>query len=402
MPSILQRFGPATIVTAAFIGPGTVITCSVAGANYGYTLMWALVFSIGATMVLQEMTARLAILKGVGLAHVIRDFFGHSNLRIPINILCILAIWMGNAAYQSGNITGTVIGMEGILSQDSSLVSVWVIGLIAFALLYTGKYQLLEKVLISLVGLMSLFFVSMAFLLPIDFTLLLKGLFIPTLPDGSTFTIIALVGTTIVPYNLFLHSSAVAEKWKESGSLRIVRVDLMVSVMIGGIVSLLIILTSAATIPLSDAKIDGLADLSNQLEPILGGFAPLLISGGIFAAGLTSSITAPLAAAYTVTGILGKKGSGNSWWFRGTWISVLLTGLVLASLRIKPLFLIQLAQFTNGLILPFIGAFLIMLMNNKKLGNNRNGIRSNLLGIAVLLIITFLGIRSILTVLKVF
>ena len=215
------RIGPAFLVTAAFIGPGTVITSSLAGANYGYSLIWALVFSIIATIILQEMAARLGIVTQKGLGENIRECCQNPTIRTLAVLLVVSAIVIGNGAYQSGNISGASLGLASIV--NTSFLNVFevppiifplIIGAVAFILLYTSSYKIIERSLIFLVAVMSLAFILTFLMTKPDWSLFVLGAFTLSFPTGSMFTIIALIGTTVVPYNLFLHSALVKEKWK--------------------------------------------------------------------------------------------------------------------------------------------------------------------------------------------
>ena len=136
------QLGPAFLVTAAFIGPGTVITASLAGANFGYSLIWALLFSVFASLVLQEMAARLGIVTQQGLGENIRASFSNPSIRILTILLVTSAIVIGNSAYQSGNIAGAALGLSSLFSENVvsgiSNATLWpvLIGLIAFVVLW--------------------------------------------------------------------------------------------------------------------------------------------------------------------------------------------------------------------------------------------------------------------------
>ncbi|MDH5608535.1 MAG: divalent metal cation transporter, partial [Cyclobacteriaceae bacterium] len=335
----------------------------------------------------------------MNLAYALRTEYHHPLIKTGASLLVFLAIWLGNGAYQSGNLLGAAIGLQQLAGQTDVPVHyfVWGTAMAVFILLFIGKYQVVEKVLIGLVALMSTVFLVTIFFLSLDFTALLKGL-VPSLPSGSTFMAIGLIGTTIVPYNLFMHSATVSAKWSGADKLPLVRRDVFISISIGGIISLCVLLTAASTLFLSGVKAQGLAELGEQLRPLLGDFATGFLSCGVFAAGLTSSITAPLAAGYAIAGLWKNELPDlRSGWFRGAWMSILASGLVIASLGIRPLFVIQVAQFTNGLLLPILAVFLLVIMNSKKMGENRNGILSNVLGILIVMIVAGLGLKSIVT-----
>jgi len=203
-------------VAAAFIGPGTVTLCSIAGVSYGFGLLWALLFAIIATGFLQEMSARLGLISQKGLSQIIRERIDAPILKMLVVGLIISAVVIGNAAYEAGNIGGAVLGLNGVFGElPLGSVNLWgaVIGLVAFILLYIGSYKVLERVLVGLVIFMSLAFMITAIMTRPDVGELVKGLFIPSAPEDSWLTIVGLIGTTIVPYNLFLHANLVKEKW---------------------------------------------------------------------------------------------------------------------------------------------------------------------------------------------
>ena len=259
----LPQIGPAFLITAAFIGPGTIITASLAGANYGYALLWALLFSMLATIILQEMTARLGIITQQGLGENIRN-----QLQIPwirnIGIfLVVSAIVVGNAAYQGGNLSGASLGLSDLAGNNITF-AVWpvLIGSAAFFLLWTGSYKLIEKTLISLVALMSIAFVASLIIAQPNLSELFDGLFIPRMPEGSALTIIALIGTTVVPYNLFLHASSVGERWKSTKHLIDARRDLYLSVPLGALISMAILSTAATAFFGNKISIKTAADLA--------------------------------------------------------------------------------------------------------------------------------------------
>lgn len=396
-----SRGGPGWLVAAAFIGPGTVTTATVAGANFGAVLLWALLFSTVATVVLQEMSARLGVKTGQGLGEAIRARFAHPLLRMASAVLILSAVTFGNAAYQTGNLLGGGMGLEGLMGGE---VRWWalLLGALAAVLLWTGSYRLLEGVLKGLVAMMAVVFLVTAFRVAPQVPGLLSGLLRPSLPPGTLLLTMGLVGTTVVPYNLFLHASAVAEKWGTGADARDVRRDLLLSIPLGGAVSMAILITAAGTIHQVGGGVDSAADMARQLEPVLGVWARAFFAAGLFAAGLTSSITAPLAAAWASAGVLGWERDLRSPRLRLVWGGVLVVGTVLATLGIRPVPAILFAQAANGLLLPAVAVFLLLAVNDRRrMGDAANGAISNVLGVVMVLVALGLGVRSILTALGV-
>ena len=163
--------GPGALVTAAFIGPGTVTACTLAGADFGYALLWALVFATAATIIMQEMSARLGVITGRGLGEALMAGAGNQALKFAVAGLVVVALALGNAAYQAGNLTGAALGGEAIFGLAGPNRNIWVIGLalLAGAFLLTGSYKLLERALIGLVTVMSLAFAGSVLITRPDF-----------------------------------------------------------------------------------------------------------------------------------------------------------------------------------------------------------------------------------------
>ena len=401
--NIFKNIGPGTLVAAAFIGPGTVTLCTLAGVNFGFNLLWGMLLSIIATIVLQEMAARLGIISQKGLSEVIREEIKSPFFRQFITILILSAIVVGNASYEAGNISGGILGLETVFGKSVlnlgdisiNLMSL-LIGVIAFILLYIGNYKFLEKALVGLVLVMSISFLITAIVTKPNIIEVLKGMFIPKFPEKSLLTIIGLIGTTVVPYNLFLHASLVKERWNKKEDLKLAKKDTIVSIVLGGLVSMAIIV-SAAAIPFGN--ISNAADLAKGLAPLYGEFAKYFLALGLFAAGITSAITAPLAAAYVAKGCLGWKGGLKSKQFRFVWIFILFLGVLFSSIGIKPIEIIKFAQVANGMLLPVIAGILLWIMNKKAvLGNFVNSKTQNILGFVILAITIFLGAKGILKV----
>lgn len=384
------------MVAAAFIGPGTVTTATLAGGNFGFTLLWAVAFSVIATLVLQEMTCRLGVVGHLGLGDAIVQKTQSRGLYIPAAALVICAIFIGNAAYEAGNITGAAVGLPTFSVMDINLWGVF-IGAVAFLLLASGKFRLIEHVLVGLVVCMALVFVSTAVVVAPPFLEILKGLITPTLPENGILVIIGLIGTTVVPYNLFLHAATLKRHAADGVTLAEARRDITISVLGGGLITLCIVITAAAALHGSGAPVVSLNDLAPTLQPLLGDSSSTFLAIGFLAAGLSSAITAPLAAAYAVTEIVQLRPELKNRVFRWTWQSVIIAGVLFASLSLKPLQLILLAQIANGALLPVIALFILWVSNDKTLLREHSNNRiQNLLGCAVVGITLVLGLRSIL------
>lgn len=441
-----RRFNsPAMLVTAAFIGPGTILTASRAGAEYGFSLLWAVVFATLTAIVLQEMAGRLGIATGSGLAQAIRRAFGHPVLRWTLTGLVLLAILAGNTAFQAGNLIGANVGAEIIVriaSQDSEEIatrefssvdsqnqvpslfrkpvgwvevgSVILIGLIAWGVILAGRFDRLQAVLSSLVILMSVVFLLSAGLSRPPVLAILAGL-VPQLPEGSGWLAIALIGTTVVPYNLFLHSSATANRWpmalvrrtpdREQAVLKSRR-DTVCAVSVGGVITASVMVTAAMAFHVPEQgfearllphPLDSVGDVANQLQPVLGQWATLFFGFGILAAGFTSAVTAPIAAGLVAAGCFGWSHQIFDWRVKGIASGILGIGLTFAIyFRGSPQQAILFAQFANGLLLPFLALILLFILNQPKVVNRFiNRSFQNVLGTIVLLVVIGIAIRQL-------
>lgn len=398
---LLKYIGPGPLVAAAFIGPGTVTVCTLAGVKFGYTLLWALMLSIIATIVLQEMAARIGITTQKGLPEVIKETIKNPIVKTLAIGLIILAIVFGNAAYQAGNISGAVIGIKafGSINLFENFTPYTLLtGLIAWALLMSGNYKRVQQIMVAIVIVMSSVFMVTAIMSKPKLNELLNG-FTPMANSDNIMTIVALIGTTVVPYNLFMHAALVSKKWHSTEQIKYARVDTLIAVILGGLVSMAIVVTGA----LGQAKdVQNVLDLAKSLEPILGSIATYFIGSGLFAAGITSAITAPLAGALVICGCFGWDNNLNSKPMRIAFSTILFLGVLFASLGIKPVQLITLAQLANGILLPFLSTFIIWLINKKSLmGKYTNNWIWNIVSIGIWVITWVLGIKSIIKVFEV-
>ena len=386
------------LVAAAFIGPGTVTTCIRAGVDWKLGLLWALLLSVLATLVLQEMAGRLGLTTREGIPGLIREAVTKPVLKVLLIGIILSAIVIGNTAYEAGNISGAVLGLEALAGSRGLSWYPFFTGMLAFFLLWFGSYRFLEKVFTGLVLLMSLSFLLTAVLTRPDPIEILNGLFIPDLKAGNLLMVVALIGTTVVPYNLFLYTSLVSEKWGSAKALGSMRSDIGISVIVGGIVSMAIVVTAAG----SDTEIlKGVMDLARGLEPLYGSLARYGLGIGLFAAGITSAITAPLAAAFVARQCFGWPQDRRDWRFRMVWMLVLLVGVGSLSLDFRPLEIIFFAQVANGILLPVIAIFLWWAVNQPDLMKGNGNTRfQNVITSLVLILVTGLGIWSIFRILS--
>ena len=298
------------------------------------------------------------------------------------------AIVLGCAAYEAGNILGAVVGAARI-SGISRIVLTLVIGGGAAILLWLGSPATVARSLSVLVATMGVAFLVTAVGLRPPIGELLRGGLVPAIPAGSTLLVVGLVGTTVVPYNLFLGSGLARRQ-----GLAEIRFGLTAAVLFGGLISIGVLVVGSA--------VDGafsFGAVAAVLHGCLGRWAELLLGVGLFAAGFSSAVTAPLAAAVTARGLFGgERWEPSSWRFRAVWIGVLAVGVGCGVADLRPIPAIIGAQVLNGILLPLVAAFLLVAANDRSLlgEDGLSGPTHTALMAVVVLVTVLLGVSSIL------
>ena len=400
-----KNIGPGPLIAAAFIGPGTVTICTLAGVKFGIDLLWTLLIAILATIVLQSMAAKAGLISRKNLTQIIIDELKNPIIKYGIITLILLSIVIGNTAYESGNISGAVLGLETLFGSfnfkiDDNIFNLYpiIIGLVSGFILWSGKFKIIERFLIVLVIIMSLSLVLTTVFTNPDLLTIFKGLFYFKTPNESLLTIMALIGTTIVPYNLFLHAELVKKKWSKKSELSFAYKDLIIAISFGGFISLCIIITASN---IDSIEINNARDLAIGLEPLFGIFAKYLIAIGLFAAGITSTITAPLAAAFVICGCFGLSSNLKSLHFKFTWILIIFFGVIISTTGLKLISIIRFAQITNGILLPIIASLLLWIVNKTDLmGDYKNSLFKNLIAFFIVLLSFLLSIKTILLIIQ--
>ena len=378
-----------SIISAAFIGPGTVTTASSAGSAYRLDLLWALTFSVFATIILQEAAARVTIASGRNIGEIIAMKYSNGKGR-TLKLFLFLAVAFGCAAYQAGNLLGALSGLNLFSDPLHPWAATLLLGLLCAGILWFGNFRVIANFLGLIVAFMGLVFIYVSLQIPVSATELLVSGLNPAFPQGSTLLILGLIGTTIVPYNLFLASGISQEQ-----SIAEMRWGIVFAVLIGGIISIAIMVVGTSV-----AGAFSFEALAQALAGKLGSWAIIFFGLGLFAAGMSSSITAPLAAAVTARSLFGKdkeRWSARSRNFRLVWGVVLGIGLLFGMLDFKPIPVIILAQAINGILLPVVAIFLILAVNDRKLLPKKhvNSLISNVLMLIIVGVTFLLGLNNI-------
>ncbi len=387
------RPGTSSLVVAAFVGPGTVLTCATAGMAYGYALGWVLLFATAAVFVLQAFTAGTGIWARVGVGEAMRRQWTSPALRTVSVGLVVTGLWVGCAAFQMGNLVGAASGIASMApGMERRLL---VVVLAAAAGLVLGlELRVVGRLLAALVALMGTLFLVAMLAVPVDWGRALRGLAVPSVPSGSWLTALALVGTTVVTYNLFLHATAARLYWAdEPDPRRAWRGELLgmaVFIPLGGLISFAILATGAA---LGGGQPAGVGQVAALLEPVAGRFARVVFGLGLTVAGFTSALTAPLAAAAGIRELFGWEGGERSARARLVWGSVLLVGAGLALAGWSPVPAIVAAQAANGVLLPVIAAFVLILSIRQRVVPLPRWFQA--LGGLIVLVCALLGARTL-------
>jgi manganese transport protein len=390
--------GPATFVTAAFIGPGTVTMCVIAGAKYGLSLLWALCFSLLTTLILQSLSAKVAIISRKNLEENILKMVRHKTAKLAMLVLIFSAILVGNSAYQSGNITGAVLGANLIFNipeSEKKLLITSFVSFVAFLILRIENIRLLTKWIFTLVVVMSVCFLVSALAAKPPLSALIKALFLPGINEVDWFVVAGLVGTTIVPYNLFLHSNLAKEKWPNTrDSLKYSFMDTLVAILIGGVISVSIVISSGL---LEGKEVHSASDLSMGLESLFGDLSNAIVGVGLFSAGISSAVTAPLAASVIASGLFTHRKSKRL--THNVRYIVLGVGYLIAATGFSSLQLIHFAQVTNALLLPLAAFLLFLISVNKQIMGDHvlKGIPKYLI-LLVIAVCVLVAIRGLLAV----
>lgn len=340
-----------SVISAAFIGPGTVTTAVTAGSQFQILLLWAVVFATVACVVLQEVSARIIIASGFNFGQALETKFG-SKIGFWIKWIVAGPVLLGCAAYEAGNILGAVSGSS-ILFEGNGRIYTIIITVLTGYILWYGGSKWISTIMTVLVGLMGVAFLLLAVKGDFTFTELIKSSVIPTIPEGSEWLTLGLVGTTIVPYNIFIGSAI-----SKGHTIPLMRIGLTISVLIGGLITAWIMLAGTMV-----GNFSSFGELASLFQNKMGVIGSLALGLGLFAAGFSSAITSPYAASLIASTVFGAEKKSV---VRFVWMSVLFTGFTFGISGIKPIPVILAVQALNGLILPLLTYFLILIVNDSK------------------------------------
>lgn len=386
----LAALGPGFLICGSFIGPGTVTSSTRAGAGYGYELLWCIVFSVIAVIVTQGMAARLGVVTQKDLAETLQIAFDDRPLLRKFLVgLVAVAIAVGGFAYMGGDLTGTALGVSALTGVSTHIIApIWGLCIMVLLSFAGDALKYLEKLLAVCVV------VTMIVVQP-NLGELFGGL-VPHIPEGSLMTCLALIGTTVVPYNMFLHAASAKRTWHSAEELPLVAFGTNIPMIIGGIVTGAILITSAAV--MQGMSVKNAMDMAVQLQPTLGDFAQPFMAVGLVAAGISSAVCTPMGVSYVLAGLWGWKTDRSDKRFVVTNAAVLVTGIVISAFGFNPIALIMTAQAVNGIVLPVVVGVTVYLTCSKKImGEFTNSTLQTALGWIIFLISLYLGLSSVIS-----
>lgn len=375
-----------SVISAAFIGPGTVATAVSAGSRFQLDLLWTVVFATIACIIIQETAARITISSGLNLGQTFRMKFGDRWGKIFQFGIGWIVIG-GCAAFEAGNLVGAAEGL-GLVLNTNQVSIVLIISIAAALLLWLDRPYWISGLMLLLVALMGMAFIVLAQSQHYSASQLAGKILSPSFPAGSSLVMLGLIGTTIVPYNIFLGSGI-----SQDQTIPLMRIGLISSVIMGGIVTAFILV--AGTVVGDFTSFTELMFTFNQETGSAGVFA---LAAGLFGAGFSSSVTAPYAASIIASSVFGWR----KWRLFLVYAFVLLTGVIIAISDVKPVQLIITVQALNGIILPLLVLFLIVIVNDKKIvpERYRPGIIYNFLLILILIIVIIISALQVWRVLN--
>jgi Mn2+/Fe2+ NRAMP family transporter len=366
--------GPGIITANVDNDAGGIATYSIAGAHFGYSLLWTLIPITLALIVVQEMSARLGAITGKGLGELIRENYG---LRSTFYLLVALLVTdIGNTVAE---FAGWAAALE--IFGIPRWVSVPIGAFVVWWIVVKGNYKTVEKIFLIACSVYLTYIVSALFAKPV-WKDVLKQTFNPRIESSAAWVlmIIGIVGTTIAPWMQFYLQSSIVEKRIGPEEYRLSRWDVIVGCVLTDVVAFFIIVACGATLFPAGIRIEGAEQAALALKPLAGKWAGTLFAFGLANASLFAASILPLATAYSICEGLGFEAGVDKSWSEAPQFNALYTGMILIGAGIilipgVPLFpVLFLSQVLNGLLLPFVLVFMCLLVNRVDLmGEHVNG-----------------------------
>jgi Mn2+/Fe2+ NRAMP family transporter len=393
----LAILGPGIITGSVDNDAGGITTYSVAGAMYGYKLLWTLIPSFIVLVIIQEMNARMGIVTGKGLADLIRE-----NAGVKVTFFIFIGLLLADI----GNTTTEFAGVAGSMEVFgvSKYISVPIVAVFVWVLVVKGNYKIAERIFL-LFSVSLLMYVVSAIMGKPDWTEIGKSIIRPRMDfdEQSLEVIIGIIGTTIAPWMQFYMQSSVIEKGLKIKHYKFTLLDIVVGCTATVVVAFFIIVACASTLHVKGITINEAKDAALALEPLAGALSSHVFAFGLFIASIFSATILPLATAFYVCEAFGFEAGIDKKWKEAPEFFILYTGIIVLGAIIimipdAPLIAITLwSQIINGILLPVVLVCMILLVNNKKImGKYVNKPITNIIGWATVVILVGLSVTLIL------
>lgn len=396
----LAILGPGIITANVDNDAGGITTYSLAGAHFGYSLLWTMIPTTVALVVIQEMCARMGAVTGKGLSDLIRETFG-----VKMTFYVMIALFLTNMGNSVSEFAGIAASLE--IFGISRYVSVPVSAVMVWLLVVKGSYRVVEKVFL-VACMVYVAYPIAAFLAGPEWGTILRATVVPSFQPNSAYliTMIGLVGTTIAPWMQFYQQSAVVEKGITIDQYSFSRLDVIFGCIMAIVVAFFIVVACASSIHMQGLKIETAADAAVALKPLVGKHASTLFAFGLFNASLFAACILPLSTSYYICEGMGWE-SGIDKDFRTApqffWlftIIIVLSALTILMPNVPLIMIMFISQVINGAVLPFVLIFMLLLVNNRRLmGKYVNGPAFNLIAwgtVIVMIVLTLMMLADLL------
>jgi Mn2+/Fe2+ NRAMP family transporter len=399
--AFLAVMGPGLIAGIAGNDAGGITTYSILGARTGLTLLWLFPITIVVLAVVQEMAARLGVVTGQGLSDLIRDRFGVRWTAFAMLVLLVANIANTVAEFSGAAAALEIFGVPRFITVPVTAIAIW-------ALVIYASYRTVERVFLSVI-VVFLAYIGTAIVAGPDWGEVGRAFVTPTLPlDPTTLLlVVALVGTTITPYMQFYLQSAVAEKGIDEEELRLEQADAIGGAVWTNVIAVFIVIAAATTIHATGGHIESASDAARAFAPVAGELSTALFAVGLFGASVLAATIMPISTAYVIceafgweSGVDKRMRDAPSFFFIYTFVLALGAFVVLIpGLDLLPV--IVASQNLQGLLLPIVLVFMVLLVNDTRLmGRHRNGRAANVIawtcvGLVVLLDVVLLATAAL-------
>jgi Mn2+/Fe2+ NRAMP family transporter len=393
----LAILGPGIITGSVDNDAGGITTYSVAGALYGYNLVWTLIPSFLVLVIIQEMNARMGIVTGKGLADLIRE-----NAGVKITFF----IFIGLLVADIGNTTTEFAGVAGSLEifSVSKYISVPIVAIIVWVMVVKGNYKIAERIFLVFSVALLMYVISALMGRP-HWQEIGKSIIHPNMKMNtrSIAMIIGIIGTTIAPWMQFYMQSSVIEKGLKIRQYKYILVDIIVGCLATVVVAFFIMVACASTLHINNIVINEAKDAAMALKPLAGAISSQVFAFGLFIASIFSATILPIATAFYVCEAFGFEAGIDKKWkeapqFYWLYTGIILLGAIIILIPNAPLIAITLwSQILNGMLLPVVLVCMILLVNNKKImGTHVNKPLQNIIGWVSIAILVGLSVMLIL------